>query len=381
MNLYFLLHGKYTNKTLHRQTFINAKTAFQTKKKGINGKSRIFAHSIHYSTSMQASIQRELNSWLGILLGSFILALGFVIFINPYNIVPGGVYGASIVLHNIFPHIQVGWFGYCFDVPLLILSLLLLGGKLGAKTLVASLITPMLMNTLDWVVYPSAEAMRALDPSQLLGGYLDLSQHLILAVLFGSLLIGIGSGIVIKSGATTGGSDIVSMLMQKYLHIRFSRAILMVDGCVVLFGLIVFSLHAGSEAPAVGSATQQSQGLLLSLYSLISIYLISQTLARTINGSKDDKLLFIISDKNLQKLHEYILVQLDRTATLINSSGLYTHKDKEMIFIVVSYKEVQKLKQQVKEADPDAFVIVTDAYDTYGAGWKALPNKGEVQPE
>ena len=78
-------------------------------------------------------------SWFGIFAGCTILAAGFVFFINPYNIVPGGVYGASIVLHNLFPSIQVGTFGYMFDIPLLILSVVLLGSKLGSRTVVAAL--------------------------------------------------------------------------------------------------------------------------------------------------------------------------------------------------------------------------------------------------
>ncbi len=331
---------------------------------------------------MRKSIKSAVRSWGGILLGSFLMSAGFVLFINPYNIVPGGVYGASVVLHNIFPGIQVGTFGYFFDIPLLILSVVLLGGKLGGKTIVASMVTPVWMNGLSILCYPTSEALRALDPSQLLYGRLDLSDHLIVAVAAGSILIGVGCGIVVKSGATTGGTDIVSMIMQKYLHIRFSKGILIADGAVVLFGLVVFSLGLGADpGEAQSAAGHQARGVLLSLYSLMSIYLSSRVLARTINGAKDDKLLFIISDRDLGELHDYILNGLERSATLIKSSGLYTRGDKEMIFIVVSYKEVHTLKQQVKVADPNAFVVVTDAYDTFGEGWKDLPEKGEVQPE
>lgn len=87
----------------------------------------------------------------------------FRIFINPYNIVPGGVYGASIVLHNLFPSVQVGTFGYMFDVPLLILSVVLLGARLGTRTIVAALTTPLMMNLLSRAVYPSQGALEALD--------------------------------------------------------------------------------------------------------------------------------------------------------------------------------------------------------------------------
>ena len=320
-------------------------------------------------------MKKTIYAWASILLGCTILAAGFVFFINPYNIVPGGVYGASIVLHNLFPSIQVGTFGYMFDIPLLILSVILLGAKLGTRTIAAALITPLLMNIMSRFVYPTQEALERLDPTQLLGGTMNMSEHLMLTSIIGDTVIGIGTGIVIRNQATTGGSDIVGMLLQKYCHIRFSRAILLVDATVVCFGLLVIGFGIGSA----NDSTQPSWHL--SFYSLISIFVISRVIAYVINGEKNDKLIFIISNKNLPELRRYILEDLDRTATYIKSSGLYTREDKEMIFMVVSYKEVAGLKLKIKEADPRAFVVVTDAYDTFGEGWKQLPSAHELDPE
>lgn len=313
--------------------------------------------------------------WMGIFCGCTILAAGFVFFINPYNIVPGGAYGASIVLHNLFPSIQVGTFGYMFDVPLLLLSVLLLGAKLGARTIVAAMTTPAIMNIMSALVYPTREALESLDPTQLLGGSMDMSQHLMLTSIMGAVIIGIGSGIVVRCQATTGGSDIVAMILQKYIGIRFSSAILMVDGLVVTFGLVVIGF-------GLGTATDNSQpSWHLSLYSLISIYVISRVIAYVINGAKDDKLIFVISNKDLTLLHDFILKDMDRTATVIKSSGLYTKANQEMLFLVVKQRETAGVKQVVKAADPQAFVVITDAYDTYGDGWKQLPSAGEIQPE
>ena len=192
-------------------------------------------------------MKQTLYAWASIVVGCTILAAGFVFFINPYNIVPGGVYGASIVLHNLFPSIQVGTFGYMFDIPLLILSVLLLGAKLGIRTIVAALLTPLLMNTMSRLVYPTREALESLDPAQLLGGSMNMTDHLMLTCIIGAVVIGVGTGIVIRSQATTGGSDIVGMLLQKYAHIRFSRAILLVDFMVgsILFWFIGFGLMFG----------------------------------------------------------------------------------------------------------------------------------------
>ena len=323
-----------------------------------------------------SKLEKTISAWVTIFVGCFIMASGFVFFINPYNIVPGGVYGASIVLHNIFPSIQVGTFGYMFDVPLLIISVLVLGSKLGIRTIVAALLTPFIMNMLSYAIYPTQEALESLDPSLMLGGILDLSDHLILTTIFGSLLIGVGCGLVVRNQATTGGSDIVAMILQKYFHIPFSKGILLVDATVVTFGLVVIGFGIGSD-----TSGESSPSLLLSLYSLIAIYLASRIISYVINGSKDDKLLFVISDKRMHDLHKFILKDLDRSATYMKCTGIYSGEDKELLFLVLHYKEATRLKLKIKEADPRAFVIVTDAYDAFGEGWKTLPSVNEIQPE
>lgn len=313
-------------------------------------------------------------TWIGIIVGCTIMAAGFVFFINPYNIVPGGVYGTCIVLHSLFPAVLVGTFGYMLDIPLMLLSLLLLGSKLGTRTIVAVLITPTIMNLLTNIAYPTREAMMSLDPSLMLGGALDLSNDLMLTCIIGAVMIGIGCGIVVRCQATTGGSDIVAMILQKYFNIKFSNGILLVDAIVVLFGLVVFGF-------GIGAPEESQPSVLLSFYSLIAIFVSARVLSFVINGKKDDKLIFVICSKPVEDLHRFILHELERSATVIKSHGLYTGDDKEMIFLVVSYKEVNEVKLKIKECDPLSFVVVTDAYDTYGEGWKTLPEKHELQPE
>lgn len=318
---------------------------------------------------------KKIKPWVNIVLGCTVMAAGFVYFINPYNIVPGGVYGASIVLHNLFPSVQVGTFGYCFDIPLLILSVVLLGAKLGVRTIVAALLTPLIMNGLSIISYPSREALEMLDPSQLLGGVVNLSDQLMLTSVIGAVLIGIGVGLVARNQATTGGSDIVALILQKYTHLPFSKGILLVDAMVVLFGLVVIGFGLGSAKDA------GDPSLHLSFYSLIAIYITSRVVAFMVSGSKDDKLMFVISEKRLVDLQHYILNDLSRSGTYIKSSGMYSGEDKEMLFLVVSYKEAATLKFKIKEFDPRAFVVITDAYDAYGEGWKELPSASDITPE
>ncbi len=301
------------------------------------------------------------------------MGTGFVLFINPYNFVPGGVYGLGIVLHNIFPSIQVGTFGYMFDVPLMLVALLVFGGQFGTRTVLAALYTPGFMNILTRLVYPDAAAVESLDPALLLGGRLDLSNDLLLTCIIGAVVVGVGQGLVVRQQATTGGTDIVGMLLQKFAGIKFSTGIFLADGAVVASGLVVigFGLGTGDAEPA---------GWMLTLYSLITIYVSSRVVAYMLDGASYDKLLFIISDHH-EQLKRFIIEDLDRSATYLKAKGMYTDAARDMIFLVVSRKEVHQVQHKIKEIDPRAFVVVTDAYDTFGEGFKTLPDKNEIQAE
>lgn len=314
-------------------------------------------------------------SWIQLFVGCMIMGAGFVLFVNPYNFVPGGVYGAGIVLHNIFPSIQVGTFGYMFDIPLMITAILIFGGQFGARTVIAALFTPGFMNVLTRLVYPDEAAVQSLDPALLLGGSINLSEDLLLTAIIGSVLIGGGQGIVVRTQATTGGTDIIGMLLQKYCGIKFSTGIFLADAVVVLSGLIVIGFGFGTSENAGDG------GWVLTLYSLITIFLCSRVVARVIDGASYDKLLFIISDHNLKELRDYIMDDLERSATYIKAKGMYTDKEKEMIFLVVNRKEVKSVQQKIHKIDEKAFVVVTDAYDTFGEGFKQFPKEGAIEAE
>ena len=259
------------------------------------------------------------RSMFAIVLGCLIMAVGYSYFVSPYNIVPGGVYGMGIVLHNVFPSIQVGTFGYMIDVPLLASAIIVFGRQFGGRTLFAACLTPGLINLLSWIAFPNQEALEALDPKQLFGGVIDLSNDLMLASLLGAVLIGLGVGLVLRNQATTGGTDIIAM------------------------------------------------------------YVSSRVLAYVIDGASYDKLLFIISENHHAELRDFIIEDMDRSGTYIKGKGMYTDQDREMIFVVVSRKEVHLVQNKVREIDPKAFMVVTDAYETFGEGFKQFPDKDTIQ--
>ena len=313
------------------------------------------------------------RSWFLIFFGCSVMGAGFVLFINPYNFVPGGVYGMGIVLHNIFPSIQVGTFGYMFDIPLMLIAMLVFGGGFGTRTVLAALYTPGFMNILTRLVYPTPEAVESLDPSLLLGGRLDLSNDLLLTCIIGAVVVGVGQGIVVRQQATTGGTDIVGMLLQKFAGIKFSTGILLADGFVVLSGLVVIGF-------GLGTGEASSNGWMLTLYSLITIYISSRVVAYLLDGASYDKLLFIISDHHAE-IKRFIIEDMERGATYLKGKGMFTDRDREVIFLVISRKEVHLVQNRIREIDPRAFVVVTDAYETFGEGFKQFPDKNQIQAE
>ncbi|MBR3682315.1 MAG: YitT family protein [Tidjanibacter sp.] len=296
---------------------------------------------------------RNVVAWLGVVLGVVVMSAGFVLFTNPYKIIPGGVYGLGRVLHHIFPAIPTGTFGFMFDIPLMISGFLIFGSSFGAKTIFAALLTPVVMNNLtDWIGENPADGV------SLLSTMFNFSDNLLMAAIFGGLLIGAGTGIIIRSGATSGGTDIVSMILSRYLRVKFSSAMFGVESCIVLVGMIVFADYT------------------LPLYSLIAIFVSAKALDFVLDGASYEKLLFVISDHR-EEIKHFILHEMGRGGTWIHSSGMYTDKEREMVFLVVSRKEIAQVKHKIHTIDKDAFVVVVDAYETYGDGFKQFDPETE----
>jgi len=275
--------------------------------------------------------------------GSFILASAFVLFITPYKIIPGGIYGIGIILHHFSPSVKVGTFGLMMDVPLVITAIMIFGKKFGFRTVIAALLTPVIMNLLT--VYIGE------DPEIMLQGKINLSDDVLLACLFGGVTAGAGMGLILRSHATSGGTDIISMILTKYTGIAFAKGLLIVDSIIVIAGLITFGDWK------------------IPLYSLITIYVTTKIIDYILEGGGTEKLLFIISD-NHEKIREFIIENLDRGGTYLKSSGMYTMKEKNTIFVVVNRNQLSEIKDRIKEIDPEAFITIVNAHEIYGNGFK-----------
>ena len=283
--------------------------------------------------------KRWLINYSLIVIGSFILASGFVLFITPYKIVPGGVYGIAIVLHYLFD-VPVGLMALTMDIPLTIIGIRVLGPRFGYKTVVGFLLTAFFVDGLT-MLYGS-EPLVAGEP--------------LLSSIYGGVFIGIGLGLIFKSKATSGGTDIVAMIISKYTKMPVGQLLIYVDSVIVLLGLVFF------------------KDWRIPLYSLIVIFITGQVVDVILQGVNYDKTLFIISDR-YQEIRDKIINDLNRGGTFIEGKGMYNGSDKTIIFAVVNRREMAILQEFIHQVDPNAFVTVINANEILGEGFKSLKEK------
>lgn len=279
-----------------------------------------------------------------ITVGAFVLAAGFVLFIDPHRIAPGGVYGIGIIVH----YLTQGWFswapeglpigtvGLVLNIPLTIIGIKILGPRFGVKTVVGFVLSSVFI-----------------DFQHILFGYEPLVDDMLLSSIFGGVLIGFGLGLIFKSKATSGGSDIIAMVIAKYTRLPLGQLMIYVDSSIVLLALLAF------------------QDWKIPLYSWVVIYITGKVIDMTIQGVSYDKALFIISDR-YDEIRDKIINDLERGGTLINAVGMYKGHEKKMIFTNVNRREVHMLKDYVQSIDPNAFITVIDANEILGNGFKPL---------
>lgn len=284
-----------------------------------------------------------------ILVGSFILATGFVFFITPHKIVPGGVYGIAIVVHYVtqgifsfWPDgIPIGLFGLILNIPLTIAGIKILGPRFGVKTIVGFVFTSVFIDGISYF-RPIADAA--------------LVDDILLSCVFGGVLIGFGLGLIFKSRATSGGSDIIAMIIAKYTKLQLGKLMIYVDSAIVLLALFAF------------------QNWHIPLYSWVVIYITGRAIDLTIEGADYNKALLIISNKHAEIKHK-LLYDLERGGTYLKGEGMFTGEEKQIIYTVVSRREVAILEAFISKIDPSAFITIMDAKEILGEGFQNLNMK------
>jgi uncharacterized membrane-anchored protein YitT (DUF2179 family) len=263
--------------------------------------------------------------------GVVIFDLSLDWFLVPNQIAAGGISGVAVLLNA-----KLGWpvgpVFLIFNVPLFLAGWRFLGG--GAfvlRTLYATILVGALVDPLAALAQP-------------------LTQDAVLATLYGGLLSGLGVGLVYRYRGSTGGTDIIALLANRFSGVSVGLAQLLADGAIVLASGILLNLQ-------------------LALYALIAIYLSSKVLDGVMQGFSYVRLAHIISEQP-EQITQAILFKLNRGATLLEGRGAYTQQPRQILLVAISQREVAQLKAIVAEVDPDAFIIIGNAVEVLGHGFK-----------
>ena len=272
-----------------------------------------------------------------IILGSFITAFAITAFTNPAQIAPGGVSGISTILYHAFSF-DLSLTMLLQNIPLFIIGTLLFGKQFGLKSLIGAVLLSIFSSIIGRVI--------GYD------GILDLSRdmNLWLSCLFGGVLSGLGLGLVMKSGANTGGTDIIAQIVARYLHLPMGTSIFAVDGAVIVCSAFIFGLESA-------------------LYAIIVAYITQIMVNKVVlmMGTNYAKTCYIISEK-LNEIRNFVLNDLDKSGTLIEAKGLYSMKNRPMLMVVIPNQSVSRLTRMVHTIDPKAFLIIQETYHVFGEG-------------
>ena len=305
---------------------------------------------------------REVLSYTLLVIGSALFAVGDVMFVNPYLMAPGGTYGLSNVLNTVWPW-KISLYAICMDVPLLIIGTLILGPKFGIKTIISTILIFAFTFILEttWGYNPvihDGDIVGTQGASMVQiphGGGWFVPDYFLNTVLAG-LIYGVAIGLIFRAGATSGGSDIISMILHKYTKISLGTLVMIVDGIITLSTLIAFG------------------NIRLPIYSIIVIFIEGKVIDLVVDGMKSYKTMFIITD-NPDPIRDYIINEIKRGGTCISGSGLYEGKERKMVYVTLDRSDMIKLRSALYLIDPHAFVNIMESSEILGTGFRALPQE------
>ena len=281
--------------------------------------------SILKEIQKKSYIKRSFSFILGLLM----VALAYNIFLAPNSLVPGGVTGIAIIINH-FAKVDNAIIILCFNIVLLMISYITLGKERTKTSVLGAILLPIFVRlTRDFSIY------FALNTSQLL-----------LSSVFGGVLFGLGSGLVFKAGFSTGGTDIINLIVSKYFKLGIGTSMLVTDGIIVLISSIAF-------------------GMTHMMYSMIVLYIISLMSDKVILGISDSKAFYIVTEKD-DEIKAYILKHLNHGVTVFKAKGGFKKENRNVLMCVLPTRDYFKLRAGINEIDKDAFFVVTDAYEVFG---------------
>lgn len=286
---------------------------------------------------MKEGILKKTYTILFLVLGNFLTAYATIHFLLPAKISPGGVSGiATIVFHlfNISPVVTTA----VINIPLILISMKMFGKRYGYKTILS----------IGLLIFFTYILIKILGTEGLLHENGETGD-LMLPVIYGGIISGIGVGLVIKVGGSTGGTVIIASIINKLFRISIGNSLALADLMVVL-------------------AAAFSMGVEIALYSIICLFITGRVVNVITEGESYAKMVYIISDKYLD-IKKVIITDMELGGTLIKASGMFTDDEKKMIITVVHNRKLSELKSYIKEIDKEAFVIITEADQVLGEGF------------
>ena len=270
-------------------------------------------------------MNKDITVYLEFVLGILIAAVGYEFFMLPTKVIYG-VGGIAILLHKIFS-VSTNITIFILSVFLLIVSYIMLGKKQSRKSFVGSLLFPIF-------VYLISLAMPYMP---------NIEVETIVSVISGAVITGVGLGLVMKAGFTTGGTDILNQIVSKYGKTTLGTAMLLTDGMIILCSLFILGISSF-------------------IYSVISIYIISLVADKVILGISSSKAFYIITTEE-KKIEKYIMEDLEFSTTIIDGKGGFTGHSKKVIMCIVPTNEYTNLKNGVLAIDKNAVILITDSYE------------------
>lgn len=267
----------------------------------------------------------------GTIIGSFVMAIGISLFLLPNQLSTGGVSGIAVVTYYLF-HIPMGTMMLLINVPLFLLSMYKMGKSFFIKSILGTVSLSIFIDILDKI-----------EP---------LTQDRVLASVYGGIMLGLGTAILLKVESSTGGSDLISYIAKKYNPaIRTSNVIAIIDIIIVTVNMIFF------------------KEIEIGLYSAIAIYLMGKIIDILFEGIYFTKLILIISDKS-EEISKEIEEKLERGSTGLYGKGMYTNQEKLVLMCAASRGDVAKIKIIARKIDPISFIIITNSREVVGLGFK-----------
>lgn len=284
-------------------------------------------------------------------------------FVNPYLLAPGGTYGLANVFNTLWPW-KISYYAICMDIPLLLIGTWILGPRFGAKTVVSTV----LIFAFTWLL----ETMWGYNPV-IHGGITDTPADIhnfvqiphsdlffvpdyFLNTVVAGVIYGVAIGMVFRSGSTSGGSDIIAMIIHKYTKLSLGTLVLIVDSIITLTSFVAF------------------KQIRLPIYSIILIVVESKVIDLIVDGIKTYKTAFIVTDR-VDEVRDFIINDLERGGTIFTGVGMYQGAERRMIYVTLDRKDLVKLKSNLRFMDSQAFVNVIESSEIMGLGFKALPEE------